>query len=480
MFESILSVYKPKFARVIVYMLQSTEYNAAAYIKWLWQADNFNRVMHRRVLVMTRPAKMLLRFMRLGMLLQIVFGTYLIYRAVHIHHSGIGLGISVAFMLSTPIVWANLIVVPLVVGRWLIIKPLYARRVRQSAKVFAKHRGVKIAVAGSYGKTTVKEILATVLAEGKKVAATPANKNVSISHAIFAGKLEGDEEVLIIEYGEGAPGDVARFAKLTHPTMGVITGLAPAHLDKYKTLQAAGKDIFSLADYLGGKNVYVNAESKSTEAFNKSSYIDYSAEGVADWKVSGVKVSDNGLKFTMSKDSASLEVSSKLIGRHLIGPLALAVYLAARLGLSKEQILRGIAKIQPFEHRMQMYELHGAHVIDDTYNGNIDGMQAGLKLLTELPAKRKIYITPGLVDQGKESAQIHHQLGKYIAAAQPDIVILMKHSVTSSIVTGIKEGNFKGQLVIEDDPLNFYSNIDKFVAAGDLVLMQNDWPDNYR
>ena len=93
----------------------------------------------------------------------------------------------------------------------------------------------------------MKELLNTVLSEGLKVRATPANKNVSISHARFAAKLTGDEDVLIIEYGEGAPGDVARFARLTHPTHAVITGLAAAHLDRYKTVKAAGEDIFAVA-----------------------------------------------------------------------------------------------------------------------------------------------------------------------------------------------------------------------------------------
>ena len=106
-------------------------------------------------------------------------------------------------------------------------------------------------------------------------------------------------------------------------------------------------------------------------------------------------------------------------------------------------------------------------------------MLAGLKLLKELPAKRKIYVTPGLVDQGKDSPVIHRRLGEAIARAQPDLVVLMRHSVTDEIVDGIKAKNYKGQLVIEEDPLNFYTHLDQFVAAGDLVLLQNDWPDQY-
>ena len=126
---------------------------------------------------------------------------------------------------------------------------------------------------------------------------------------------------------------------------------------------------------------------------------------------------------------------------------------------------------------MRPYQLSGAWIIDDTYNGNIEGMKAGLALLKDLEAKRKIYVTPGLVDQGAEEKRVHRELGEAIADASPDKVILMRHSVTPFILDGLRD--FKGELIVEDDPLDFYANLDKFVAAGDLVLMQNDWPDNY-
>jgi UDP-N-acetylmuramoyl-tripeptide--D-alanyl-D-alanine ligase len=369
---------------------------------------------------------------------------------------------------------------PLVSGDRLITIPFSWLKIRQSAKIFANHRGVKIAVAGSYGKTTMKEILLSVLSEGKKVAATPANKNVAISHARFASNLTGDEEILIIEFGEGAPGDVVKFSKTTKPSIGIITGLAPAHLDKYKTLQKAGEDIFSLATYLNNKNVYVNDESPDSLPFIKKSYLTYSRKGAEGWKVSDLKSTISGLNFKLKKGSISLDLKSSLLGEHQVGPLLAAAVIAHDLGLSKLQIEHGIAKIKSFEHRMQPRQMSGAWIIDDTYNGNIEGMLAGLKLLKDLPAQRKIYVTPGLVDQGRDSSKIHNDLGAAIAKAKPDLVVLMQHSVTEDIIAGVKKGVYKGELVIEDDPLNFYTHLDQFIAAGDLVLLQNDWPDNYK
>lgn len=478
MFGALTILYSPKFARVIAYMLQATEYSITAYIRWFWRTEDFRRIIYRKDLVLTRPSRLILRTLQLGMFLQIVTAIVLGIWSTH-HHTSIFLPLAVALLLITPIFWAHLITIPLLLGRYLIIKPYYAFEVWKSRKLFTEHRATRIAVGGSYGKTSMKEILLTVLSEGKKTAATPANKNVSISHARFAQSLEGDEEILIIEFGEGAPGDVKKFTSYTKPHIGVITGLAPAHLDKYKTVEKAGRDIFSLADYLKDQNVYVNAESSETKPFLKSAFHLYSYQGVDRWVVSNLKQSIEGVKFVLSNGKTKIDLRSRLIGNHQVGPLALAAVLGLELGLSAEEVKAGVAKTEPFEHRMEPKQLSGGWLIDDTYNGNIEGMKAGLTLLKELPAKRKVYITPGLVDQGKNSVAIHEELGKAITKANPDLVVLIKHSVTDDIVRGINDGNYKGELRIESDPLDFYTNLKHFMATGDLVLMQNDWADNY-
>ncbi|HVX56672.1 MAG TPA: Mur ligase family protein, partial [Candidatus Saccharimonadales bacterium] len=424
------------------------------------------------------PARLLLLALRLGMLLEIIGGLVLIYLGLWHHLTG-GVAFGAALIIGYPFVWAYLAVVPLVLGRELRTKPKEQRAVNRSETVFARHSGSRIAVAGSYGKTTMKELLRTVLSEGLKVAATPANKNVSISHARFAAGLAGDEDVLIIEYGEGAPGDVARFAELTHPTHAVITGLAAAHLDRYKTIQAAGEDIFSVADYLKGKNVYVNEESPEAKPFLKKSYQLFNEEGALGWKTAQVKVGLDGTSFTLKKGAKSLKLHTGLVGRHQLGFVAFAAALALQLGLTEKQVQAGVAKTKPFEHRMQPYQLGGAWIIDDTYNGNLEGIRAGTRLLRDLPATRKIYVTPGLVDQGAETARIHREVGALIAEARPDVVVLMQNSVTDYIKQGLGAAHFHGELRVESDPLDFYTNLNHFVASGDLVVMQNDWTDNY-
>ncbi|HWB39242.1 MAG TPA: Mur ligase family protein [Candidatus Saccharimonadales bacterium] len=472
------SIYLPSYPKALVYMLQSTEYQIGPYLAWVRRTSDFSNVMNRRQLDKTRAAKLLLLALQVGIGLQLLIGLLLVCLGFHGSITG-GQAFGAGVVLSYPFVWAYLLVVPLLAGRYLLSNPKNKLAIEESAVIFASHPGAKIAVAGSYGKTTLKELLATVLGEGLDVAVTPANKNVSSSHAQFAKKLSGNEDVLVIEYGEGEPGDVERFAKITHPTHAIITGLAPAHLNHYKTLRAAGEDIFSVADYLRGENVFVNADSTETKAFIKKGYHEFNVHGALGWKATDIKTSLEGTSFTLKKGKQTLKLKSELLGKHQVGYLSLVAALGLEFGLNTKQVQAGVAKTRPFEHRMQPYQLGGAWIIDDTYNGNLEGIRAGTQLLHDLRAGRKIYVTPGLVDQGEENQRVHREMGKLIAGAQPDLVVLMQNSVTDFIKSGLEQGNYQGELQIETNPLEFYTNLQHFVASGDLVLMQNDWPDNY-
>jgi UDP-N-acetylmuramoyl-tripeptide--D-alanyl-D-alanine ligase len=477
MIKQILSMYRFSYPQTLVYMLQSCEYDVKAYIKWIHRTKDFDAVSYRRELNKTKYARMLLLIVRLGILVEILLGILLIVLGITSNVPG-GIFFGVALILIYPFLWAYLITVPLILGQSLVSAPLSLREINAASETFKNHKGIKVAVAGSYGKTSMKELLLCVLSEKLDTAATPANKNVSSSHAKFAQGLTGKEDVLIIEYGEGQPGDVLNFAKLTHPTHAVITGLAPAHLDKYKTLQAAGEDIFSLATYLNDKNVFVYKD-EASQAFIKPEFNIFDKHGASGWGVKDVHVDLTGTSFTLHKDKQEIKLKSALLGKHQVAYLSLVAAFALHQGLTKDQVIAGVSKTKPYQHRLQPYELNGAWVIDDTYNGNLEGIKAGTALLRDLKAKRKIYVTPGLVDQGEENERVHIEVGKAIAQAKPDLVVLMKNSVTSYIKKGLKKGEYKGEVQVKDDPLDFYVNLKHLVASGDLVLMQNDWPDNY-
>lgn len=466
----ILSYFSPKMPIYLVYMLQQVENDPRKFLEWVSRFPDLSKVMHRKKLVMTNKSKLL-----------IIYGYLLafIYIILNVQASIMYARGELLYLLFIPI-WVIFMLFISVMIIWNFVEePRRKKEFKAASKIFKEHKAIKIAILGSYGKTTLKELLSTVLGSAKNVSATPGNKNVLISQARWAGKLSGEEEILLIEYGEGAPGDIKKMADLTHPDMAIICGLAPNHLDQYKTLEAVGKDLFSISDYLKNRPVYVNTQSNAVKPYLRKEQISFNQHGLDGWKISAVVSSIEGISFVMSKGKNVIKVKNGLLGRHQIGPLAVCVAIAHNLGLTNKQIEEAIALSAPFEHRMQPRELGGGWIIDDTYNGNLEGILAGLELLKELKARRKIYVTPGLVDQGEETERVHKQIGKAIAHAHPDKVILMQNSVTKYIQTGLEKAEYSGELEIREDPLDYYTNLDQQIANGDIYLLQNDWTDNY-
>jgi UDP-N-acetylmuramoyl-tripeptide--D-alanyl-D-alanine ligase len=474
-----ISIYLPDFPKIIAYMLQSTEYDWKAYLSWLNRTKDFRNVAHRRNLDLTPVARSFVTFLYIGIVFQLLVAAGLIVTSV-VNADAYASLAALTAVVTAPIVWAYLVVIPMVVAKRFIITPKLKKQRNITRRILKKHQATIIAVAGSYGKTTMKELLTTVLSEGKRVTSTPGNKNVATAHYQFAKSLNGDEEVLVVEFGEGRPGDVAMFTETVQPDIAVITGLAPAHLDQYGSIEKAGLDIFSLASHVKPADAYVNAQSHATKDFIKPDYIGFDGRGIDGWTASDPHVDLDGTRFVLQKGKKHIHIHSGLIGAHLVGVLSATAVIADRLGLTTAQIEAGFKKTRPYEHRMQPYRIGSAWIIDDSYNGNIQGVEAGTELLSSLKAKRRVYVTPGLVEQGAESDIIHVRMGELIAAAQPDMVVLMKNSATEHIQAGLVAGGYEGALSIQADALKFYTNLDQFVAAGDVVMLQNDWTDNYQ
>jgi len=474
--KKFLTCFHPKFAASLVYMLQVSGYNSREYLDWFWRARDLRSVANRGHLELTPKARLLLIFVYSVLL----FESLALIAALTLSLARpLWLLVAVFIVAMAPLTAAYSLVAALWLGRVTVQARRERAIVDRARQQLQNHPGLRIAIAGSYGKTTTKEILQTVLAEAKTVAATPGNMNTPLGISRFIARLKGDEAVLIFELGEYYPGDIAALCELVKPQLGVITGINEAHLSKFKTLDRTAAAIFELADYLGDHPVYKNGDNTLVrEKIAPEDPLAYTSSGVNGWVVSGVQVAVDSTSFTAGKSGLHITVNSGLLGRQIIGPLVAAIDIAQSLGLTPDQISAGLAKTKPYEHRMQPRQLAGAWVIDDTYNGNSDGVGAGLAWLASIEAQRRVYVTPGLVEQGSRTVAVHRAIGRQIASVA-DLVVLIQNSVTPHIRQGLEEGNFKGELILISDPKKFYTNLEHFVAAGDVVLMQNDWTDNY-
>jgi UDP-N-acetylmuramoyl-tripeptide--D-alanyl-D-alanine ligase len=475
MSKNLLSLYRPRYVRALVYMLQASEYDVREYLAWLWRTKDFSAVERRKQLVKTPKALSLLALAWLTL----VSWAVIVMWYVSATGSDVPLIVGAAVVILSPFYLPYLILIPLFIISG-IQRPIEYLIIRQARKKLMAHRAIKIGIAGSFGKTTMREILMTVLSEGKKVAAPPQNHNTPLGISTFVKTLSGDEEILIFELGEGRPGDVRTLCKLVQPDIGIITGINEAHLKKFKTLERTVKTIYELADYLSDKPTYVSGESELARENARPGHILYSRAGVGDVKVENPKTDLNGLSFTLVTNHTRLELASSLLGLHQVGPLAAAAALAERLGLLPEQIRSGIGKTGPFEHRLEpTTDASGVITLDDSYNGNPDGVRAVIDFLASLTGHRRFYVTPGLVEMGARTETVHREIGQWLARAKIENVVLVRNSVTPHIKQGLEEAGYGGKVLWFDEALQAFAALPQLTVAGDVVLLQNDWPDQY-
>lgn len=480
------SRYRPRYVRSLVYMLQQSEYCVADYLKWYGRTKDFSRVERRKSLVKT--AKALLLLGTGWLLLLLLYGTAL--ALLWLRNVPFASALALAVLLLVPFLLAYLIIIPLIAVRFFVQKPVEYFLLKQTQKQLAGHKAVKIAIAGSFGKTSMREILKTVLSQGKKVAAPPESFNTPLGIRKFVQGLKGDEEILVFEFGEYYPGDVKTLCQLVDPQWGVITGVNEAHLEKFKSLDATAKTIFELADWLGKKPLYVNpaplgrcwinGESELARKNARAGDFIYDRYGVGEWKVKDATSDLTGASFVLMKGDTAFQAHSGLLGLHQISPLAAAADIGFRLGLSVQEIEQGIAATKPFGHRLEpKIDAGGVVTLDDSYNGNPDGVKAVIEFLGSLQGCRRWYVTPGLVEMGFRSEAVHKEIGRQLADARIEKVVLMRNSVTPHIARGLREAHYQGEILWFDNALAAFAALPHLTVQGDVVVLQNDWPDQY-
>ncbi len=264
--KNLLTRYRPRFVRSLIYMLQASEYHVRDYLSWYHRTIDFAHVEKRKHLVYTPKALVLIT---ISWSFIVVWAVGLMSYA-HYTGSDVPLVVLSGVVILTPFYFPYILALIVRILQF-VQMPIEGYIVWRAQKMLSRHKGLKIAIAGSFGKTSMREVLKTVLSEGeaptqkgrgpdrsvgrKKVAAPPFSYNTPLAIAGFVEKLKGDEEVLIFELGEYYPGDIMHLCKLIGPHIGIITGVNEAHLEKFGTLEKTTRAIFELAGYLKDKPV---------------------------------------------------------------------------------------------------------------------------------------------------------------------------------------------------------------------------------
>lgn len=359
----------------------------------------------------------------------------------------------------------------------------------KQAKEILKNRPdlIKIGITGSFGKTSAKFILTTILSEKYDILCSPASYNTPMGLTkVIREMLEDHHQVFVAEMGARYVGDIQELCDLVHPKYGLITSIGKQHLETFGSFANIVSTKYSLIENLpaSGIGYLPNDGAACLEKYqvrDKKKRL-YSVEPGKDAFVwaENIQMDQSGSVFDLVCDAGRVTLNTCLLGKHNIQNILGCCAVALDLGLTLAQIQSGVAKVQPIEHRLQlMPSPNGVVIIDDAFNANPTGTKMALDVLTYFEGK-KIIVTPGLVELGDEEEALNREFGQGIAKVC-DIAVLVGKRFAPYLKEGLLNSGFDQGSIVELESLEEVTRfIGVYAKPGDVVLFENDLPDNYR
>ena len=356
------------------------------------------------------------------------------------------------------------VLIPLVLaylGSTLIEKFLFATYKKEAKRKIKSMQELQIVcITGSYGKTSIKNFVAGVLASKYKVYATPRSVN-TIGGIIrdVNESLPADTQVYVCEAGAREMDDIRIITEFLEPQTVVVGKVGLAHLEYFKSLQNIILTKLQIMRSPRLEKAFIHT-SVTDEPHAKVTFF---GNGITD-----IDANLDGTSFTLHvNENEELKLHTNVLGSFQSMNIEAAVLVAKHLGLSNDEIIAAVAKLKPVEHRLERIDAGGKIILDDGYNGNIDGMLEGVRLCS-LHTGRKVIITPGLVESSDElNLKLIEAINKVF-----DIAI-----VTSSLNSELFDKNLSvANKIILKDKTKLTEILGQETRAGDIILFANDAP----
>ena len=389
-------------------------------------------------------------------------------------------GLTLLFLLSEPwlILLANLINRPveLAINRHYIND---AKRILASCPNLTV-----IGITGSFGKTSVKYFLDSLLSVKYNVLKTPGNFNTPLGVVrTIRGSLRATHDIFLCEMGAKNVGDIKEICDIVHPKHGIITSVGPMHIESFKTIDNVRNTKFELADALpSGGMLFLNFDCDIIrEANHPHPAVHYGIDDRSGYYVSGLKVSEKGSEFTVTTPSGeSCDYKTPLIGRHNVLNICGAIAVANSLGITLEQLRPAVRRLESVPHRLQLINKGDYTVIDDAYNSNPSGAKAALEALS-MADGMKILVTPGMIELGGMEYELNREFGNE-AANVCDYIALVGEKQTKPIADGLAAAEYPKEKIFVAESLDEAMKKVYSIESGGrrkIILLENDLPDNY-
>jgi len=334
-----------------------------------------------------------------------------------------------------------------------------------------------VAVGGSNGKTTTKELIAAALRQRWAALWSEASFNNDIGVPLTLLSLEQSHQVAVLEAGTNHPGELAPLVKMIQPHYGVITNIGREHLEFFGDVAGVVDEEGWLAELLPAEGkLFVNGDDEWTDRLAQRTRATVVRVGVNDnndWRVRRMRPDKQGVTFHVNAPRVEFdgEYRIRLLGRHQVVNALYALAVGAELGLDRGEIQRGLAECEPPEMRLQLWEVGGVRVLDDAYNANADSMRAALQVLKELPCKgRRVAVLGDMAELGSHSEAAHAEVGR--CAAELGVGQLFAvGSMAGTVARGARSAGLTRVIELPDVE-SAAPAVKTFLKAGDVVLLK--------
>lgn len=342
-------------------------------------------------------------------------------------------------------------------------------------KILSQKDMVVIGITGSFGKTSVKEILFTLLDEEGKTVKTPESYNT-----IFGIKKVVEFEILkktkkfICEMGAYTRGEIVELCRMVPPKFAILTAVGTQHLEHFGSLKNTTLAKFELVDAVEPQNALVNLDNDLIKEHLKlTKYAEvktYSLNNTkADFYLKDFEMSKKGIIFQLG----GTKYEADLFGTVNLSNLLAAVSMARMVGVSEKKIASRLKLVRPVAHRLELKQIGNCTLIDNAFSSNETGFKTTLEDLRGLRGKKAI-ITPGIIELGNRTAEVHKQLGELADGVFDKYILVGRSERTMSFESGLKD---RKKIEYVSNSTNLWPIITKMAESFDWILLENDLTD---
>lgn len=357
--------------------------------------------------------------------------------------------------------------------------------INDAKQIVKNHKNLNIVgITGSYGKTTTKHVVSTIMSEEYHTVMTPESYNTPMGITItIRNYLKPIHQVFVCEMGAYKKGEIQELVDIAAPHIGILTSIGPQHLETFGSIENVQRTKFELIEGLPSNGVGILNKDEpliaSYEVKNNCKIVYYGVDrDDVDYTAKNIQYKETGMAFDAVINGEHYPMQTELLGHHNLQNILAGIATAHQSGESIESIIKGVAKLKAPPHRLEMKKQGKYTLIDDAFNANPVGSKMALNVLGQMPGQ-KMVITPGMIDLGSEQERLNIEYAEAMAEIA-DFVILVGAKQAAVLEKGLIHKNFpKEQYYIATDIHDALKKMNSIVKEGGFVLLANDLPDLY-